>query len=222
MTDPDISVGIQILNFNGADWLRELLPTLCEHADPNSIVYLLDNASTDESVAVFRELMPTGKVIHLAVNCGFSPAYNIAIDTAWADGCDWVCLLNNDIRVSADWIQPVRRIHKLDESIGIIGSGFREWKGSGPNAFMAARHPDWVEQLGTAVHHETDWVEGSAMFIRKSCWQSLGPFDPNYFIFWDEVEYCRRARRHGWKVVLALDSIVEHYGGGSVHSDSGL
>ena len=220
MTDSDVKVGVQILNYNGADWLKELLPTLVEHHDENSVVYLLDNASVDDSVAVFREMLPHGKVIHLAVNCGFSPAYNLAIDTAWADGCDWVCLLNNDIRVSDGWIDPVRRLHQKDSKIGIVGSAFRDWKGSGANAFMKGRHPELASQLGTTTEHDVDWVEGSSMFIRKECWKQLGPFDPNYFIFWDETEYCRRARLNDWRVVLALDSVVEHFGGGSVSSDS--
>ena len=220
MAEERILVGIQILNFNGSDWLREVLPTLADFADQDSVVYLLDNASTDDSISVFRELMPAGKVIHMAVNCGFSPAYNLSIDTAWADGCSWVCLLNNDIHVSQDWIEPVRRIHRADPTTGIVGSSFREWNGSGPNAFMQARYPDWSDQLGESESHEVDWVEGSAMFIRRECWQDVGPFDPNYFIFWDEAEYCRRARQHNWKVVMALDSVVEHFGGGSVHSDS--
>lgn len=215
-----IRIAVQILNYNGKKWLEELLPTLKEHRDSNSVVYLLDNNSEDDSVEYFRSEMADGIVIHLAVNCGFSPAYNVAASTAWAAGCDWLCLLNNDIRVSANWMEPVRRLHKEDSRIGIIGSVFREWKGEGPNEFFKARHPKFVEELGKHVAHDIDWAEGSSMFIRKECWEDLGPFDPNYFIFWDEVEYCRRARNHDWRVVMACDSLVEHFGGGSVASGS--
>lgn len=213
-------IGILILNYNGRAWLEELLPTLVRHADEGSTVYLVDNDSTDDSVPFFRRALPGGVVIALGVNCGYSPAYNVAIDTAYRAGCDWVCLLNNDTRVTEDWLAPIRRAALSDPRIGIIGPAFREWRAEGPNAFFRARYASLTASFGQPVVTDVDWVEGSAMFIRRETWQDVGPFDPDYFIFWDEVDYCRRARRRSWRVVIACDSLVEHYGGGSVHSDS--
>lgn len=215
-----LKVGILILNYNGRAWLEELLPTLACHADEDSTIYLVDNDSSDDSVSYFRRALPDGVVIALGVNCGYSPAYNVAIDTAYRAGCEWVCLLNNDTRVTHRWLDPIRRAALSDTRIGVIGPAFREWKADGPNAFFRARHGSLIDSFGRPVVVDVDWVEGSAMFIRRETWQDVGPFDPDYFIFWDEVDYCRRARLRQWRIVIACDSLVEHYGGGSVHSDS--
>lgn len=211
-----MKIGVLVLNFDGADWLRQLLPTLREFEDPEAAVYLVDNGSVDQSVAVFQQYGPTGKLIQMSVNCGFASAYNLAIELAFADGCDWVCMLNNDTRVSKNWLAPIKRIHHEQPNVGIVGSAFRTWQGEGASAFMCARHPEGAARLGEPNCLDTDWVEGSALFMRRECWWMVGPMDPAYFMYWEEADLCRRARYFRWRVVVALDSVIEHYGGGSV------
>ncbi len=60
-----------------------------------------------------------------------------------------------------------------------------------------------------------DWLEGSSFFIRRQCFEQIGGFDPIYFMYWEDAEYCRRARYFGWRVCIVPGSLCRHFAGGS-------
>ncbi len=82
---------------------------------------------------------------------------------------------------------------------------------------MEGRCKDVIPFMNDPSHHpvDRDWVEGSSFFIRKECYRDIGGFDPLYFMYWEDAEYCRRARFLGWRVVMVPGSRVRHYAGGS-------
>lgn len=188
----------------------------------NVRIYLIDNASTDDSISLTLKDYPTVKIIQMSRNVGFCMAYNVATPIAFADGCDMVVWANNDIRLAADCLRVMQETLARDETIGIVGPAFLDWSSDEPNRYMKEVHPYAVGAMfeGRVDPVPAEWVEGSVLMIRRSCFESVGPLDPDYFFYWEEVDYCRRARHSGWRVMIAPTAIARHYGGGTVENPS--
>lgn len=211
-----MKLGIQILNFNGLRWLPDLIDSLRREALPEQIIYVVDNASTDSSLAWLAEKHPDVRIIRHEDNLGYAEAYNRSIPVAFEDGCDWVCLQNTDTIVRPNWLQPLEAAAQ-DPAIGIMGPCFSEWTGDQPNYYMTGRCPDVIPYMTDSGHPpvDRDWVEGSSLFLRRSCFQQVGGLNPLYFMYWEEADLCRRARRSGWRVVVVPGSLCRHFAGGS-------
>ena len=224
MTDPGESnvlsaprIGIQILNFNGARWLPELLRSLEHCRYPNKIVYLVDNGSTDGSVGEIRESPLDVRVIELGQDHGFAGAYNKSVPTAWEDGCEWVCLLNTDTLVCEGWLDAVATAGSHASSYGVMGPVHWSWESDRPSAFTKARFAGQLARFESEplAWADADWIEGSCFFVRRACWLDLAGLDTRYHFYWEDADFCRRAIRRGWNVGLVAGSHVRHYGGGS-------
>lgn len=211
---------VLILNYNGVGWLPAIYDALAQQDAENVRVYLVDNASTDESITFTINHYPAVKIIQMAQNVGFSMAYNVATPIAFDDGCDTVVWANNDIRLATDCLRIMEETLARDERIGIVGPAFLEWTSDEPNRYMREVNPYALDAMSARRVDPVPvaWVEGSILMIRKRCFESVGPLDPGYFFYWEEADYCRRARHHGWRVVIAPSAIARHYGGGSVGS----
>ncbi|MCR9198650.1 MAG: glycosyltransferase family 2 protein [Planctomycetaceae bacterium] len=207
---------IQILNYNGMKWLPGLMESLSRVTCPEQIIYVVDNASTDDSLAWLQEHYPSVRIIRHDENLGYAEAYNRSIPVAFADGCDWVCLLNTDTLVSPDWLDALASAAS-DPGIGIMGPVFTKWEGSEPNYYMDGRCADVIPFMFDATRSpvDRDWVEGSALFIRRECYQQVGGMNPLYFMYWEEADLCRRARHLGWRVTVVPGSVCRHFAGGS-------
>lgn len=215
-----MKIGIQILNYNGLDWLEGLLASLRKSKLGGSIVYIVDNASDDLSLEYVEKHYPDVVIIKNAFNLGYAAAYNQSIPKAFKDGCDWVCLLNTDTLVTANWLDSIRSAAELDASIGIIGPAFVDWASDEPSDFLKDRYPNVVPYINDVDHGpvDVDWVEGSVFFIKKECFEHIGGLDEIYFMYWEEADFCRRAQYCGWRVVIASGSVCKHYSGGSTVS----
>ncbi|WP_295436372.1 glycosyltransferase family 2 protein [uncultured Thiodictyon sp.] len=210
-------IGVMILNYNGARWLSPLYEALGKAAIGGFRLYLVDNGSHDESIALTLDLFPQVTVLRMPENLGYSMAYNLAMPLAFADGCDWVILANNDIRLEPNCLAELARAAAETPGVGILGPAFLAWDSDEPNYYMRGVYPQVIPamqaRLSSAI--EVDWVEGSFLMVSKFCMDDIGPLDPCFFFYWEEADFCRRARYRGWKVVLVPSAIARHYAGGS-------
>ena len=211
-----MKLGIQILNYNGMRWLPELIDSLKRESVPDQIIYVVDNASSDESLAWLQAEHPDVRIVRHDTNLGYAEAYNRSIPMAFEDGCDWVCLQNTDTIVHPNWLQPLHTAAS-DRSIGIMGPCFTEWDSDRPNYYMPGRCPDVIPHMFDAEQApvDRDWVEGSSFFLRRECFEQVGGLDPIYFMYWEEADLCRRARHADWRVVVVPGSVCRHFAGGS-------
>jgi GT2 family glycosyltransferase len=209
-------IGVMILNRNGRDWLRPLYESLRKQGYPRLKVYLVDNASTDDSVALTQTQYPEVKVIRFSGNAGYCIAYNRAMPFAFADGCQWVVWANNDILLESGCLLEMAKISLQSEGIGVIGPTFYAWDSNEPNYYMKGNHSAAIGpmQKGSSAAVDVDWVEGSFLMVSEKCIANVGWLDPYLFFYWEETDFCRRARRKGWRVVLAPQAIARHYAGG--------
>jgi len=215
-------LGILIINHNGKEWLPPLYESVRNNGYPGSRIYLVDNCSSDGSVDTTLAHYPEVSVIRMPENLGYCMAYNIAMDQAFADGCEWVIWANNDILLEADCLKELARVAQNDPRIGVLGPAFLAWEGDDPNYYMVGNHPQAIPAMRSKSGEPipVEWVEGSFLMVSRRCVESVGPLDPFLYFYWEETDFCRRARHQGWRVVLVPSALARHYAGGwSAHKE---
>lgn len=216
-------IGVLVLNLDGREWLAEVLPALEAQSYEKLCIYVVDNGSSDDSLDYVREAHPSVEVLRFERNFGYSMAYNLCVPLAFADGCEWVVLANNDLRLAPACLAELVDAAVTDPRIGVIGPAFKAWDGDAPSQFMRDRYPALVSRMAVGSGaHDVDWVEGSMLMMSRACWDSTGPLDPDFFFYWEDVDYCRRARVRGWRVCLAPGAIARHYGSGSATAEAAV
>ncbi len=216
------SLGIMVLNQNGAQWLPSLYESLRRQAYPFLKIYLVDNASTDNSVALTQSNYPDVNVLKLSKNAGYCMAYNRTMPIAFSDGCEWVIWANNDLLLEPGCLLEMSRIAIQTHDVGVIGPAFFAWESDEPNYYIRGKHPAAIEpmQNNSPLPLEVDWVEGSFLMVSQRCVREVGWLDPYLFSYWEEADFCRRATRKKWRVLLAPRAHARHYGGGTSSSSN--
>jgi GT2 family glycosyltransferase len=209
-------IGILVLNRNGKRWLPTIYDSIRLNAYPNALVYLVDNNSDDGSVEFTLDKYPDVTIVSLPQNLGYCMAYNLAMTHAFADGCEWVVWANNDVKLEPRCLERLALAAQCDSRIGIVGPAFLEGEGEEPNYYMLGNHPAACSnmKIGSRESIDVEWVEGSFLMVSRQCVQDVGPLDPYLFFYWEETDFCRRARHKGWRVVMTTAALARHYAGG--------
>ena len=223
-----MKLAIVILNWNGKKLLEEFLPSIIRYAD-SADVYVIDNASTDDSVVYLTHAFPTIKQVVLTENFGFAKGYNEGLKQIDAD---LYCLLNNDVEVTENWLKPlIQAFEKTNVSIaqplllqhkersrfdyaGAAG-GFIDKLGF---PYCRGRIFNVLEE-NTNQYNETQncfWASGACFFVRQKVWKELGGFDEDFFMHQEEIDFCWRAFNVGKITQSVGASVVYHVGGASL------
>jgi len=210
------TLGVLILNRNGKTWLPTVYDSLEAEGYWRKRLYLVDNASDDGSVELTMDRYPQVSILRMPQNLGYCMAFNLAMPYAFADGCDWVIWANNDIRLGSGCLNELVRVAQSDSRIGVLGPAFLAWENDEPNYYMLGSHPYAIPAMKSQSRKPIDveWVEGSFLMVSRHCIEAVGPLDPYLFFYWEETDFCRRARHKGWRVVLVPSALARHYAGG--------
>ena len=111
-----MDLAIVILNWNGKNWLEKFLPNVIEHSE-DALIYVIDNASSDDSISFLKENFPMVKIIVNTKNYGFAGGYNEGLKKVQHE---FYCLLNSDVEVTAHWIRPILAIFQRDKNISAV------------------------------------------------------------------------------------------------------
>jgi GT2 family glycosyltransferase len=228
------SVAVVILNWNGQALLEKFLPGVLQSQYPSLQLIVGDNASTDHSVDFVRKNYPDVRIIVNDHNYGFAEGYRKILDQVEAD---YYVLLNSDVEVPSNWIQPVIDLMERDKSIAVAqpkikwqknktqfeyagaAGGFLDLHGY---PFCRGRLFDTVEedlgQYNDSV--EIFWASGAALFIKSEQWKEVGGLDPDFFAHMEEIDLCWRLKNLGYKVVYCPDAEVYHVGGGTLDANN--
>ena len=225
-----MKVAIVILNWNGAAMLRQYLPSVLQYSRDEATVYVADNASTDDSVALLKEHFPEVRLILLEKNWGFAEGYNKALAQIEAD---YYLLLNSDIEVTHHWLTPMIEYmdthpdvaacqpkllsmfdHDQFEYAGACG-GYLDRYGY---PFCRGRIFDTVERDDDQYDYPADilWATGAALLVRARIYNKVGGLDGRFFAHCEEIDLCWRLHIAGWRVVCLPESQVYHVGGGTL------
>jgi GT2 family glycosyltransferase len=226
-----LKLAIVILNWNGKTLLEKFLPSVIEHSSDHDI-YVVDNASTDNSILFLESEHPTINCIKLSQNLGYAGGYNESLKQINADV---YCLLNSDIEVTKNWLSPILKIFKSDPNTHIIQPKILdynqknkfEYAGAGGGFIDQLGYPycrgrifDYIEEdLGQYDDRiEIFWASGACLFIRTESFHSLKGFDGEYFAHMEEIDLCWRAKNKGYKIEYTGASTVYHIGGASLNA----
>lgn len=218
-------VCIVLVNWNG--WKDTTACVLsCMSLDhPRFDVIVVDNGSTDSSVTELRKL-EAATIIEAGRNLGFAGGNNLGIAEALKRGASYVWLLNNDTVVEKDSLSALVDALETDRSIGMVGS--KIYFSDRPDVLWFAGgciSPCW----GRTFHRgegerdrgqydderDVDYVSGASLLVRRSVIEQLGPMPEDYFLYWEETDWCERARQSGWRVTYVPTSRVWHRVGAS-------
>jgi len=223
------SVSIVILNFNGRNYLEKFLPSVTQHSKEHEIV-VADNNSSDGSIDFLKNSYPDIRLISFSENYGFCQGYNRALDQL---DSDIFILLNSDIEVTKDWIDPILKLFDEDEKVAAVqpklldfnhknkfeyaggAGGFIDKYGY---PFCRGRIFDTIEtDIGQYDDtREIFWATGACLFIRAHLYKSFGGFDADFFAHMEEIDLCWRMKLEGYKVFHCGESMVYHVGGGTL------
>jgi GT2 family glycosyltransferase len=215
------SVYIIILSYNGSRWLEACLASVLATEYPHFKIILVDNASSDNSVELARNRYPQVAVIVNNHNYGFSEGNNIGIRSALSAGADYVVLLNQDTRVTPQWLGELISAGESDKKIGILGAVQLKYDNDDFNSWTMSAMREHLGELKDPTRHPiptwipVEWVEGACFAIKREVLEKIGLLDPIYFAFYEEIDFCRRASYHGFSVALVPRSRIHHYRGGS-------
>ncbi|WP_266368858.1 glycosyltransferase family 2 protein [Tellurirhabdus rosea] len=222
-------LAVVILNYNGRAFLEQFLPSVLAHSSGHA-VYVADNASTDDSVALLEKRFPEVRLIRLAQNEGYAGGYNRALAGVEAR---YFLLLNSDVEVTANWLAPlldlmrrhpgaaacqpkIRSFHQKEqfEYAGAAG-GYIDPLGY---PFCRGRIFDTVEPDRGQYDDERRifWATGACMLVRADVFRQLGGFEAAFFAHMEEIDLCWRLQNAGHEIWYCPRATVYHVGGGTL------
>jgi len=223
------SVAIVILNYNGRNFLEKFLPSVLASSYSNKEIIVADNCSTDDSVEVLKQFSSV-KVLLLDKNYGFAEGYNQALQSITAD---YYVLLNSDVEVTLQWIEPVIEIMENNKKIAACQPKVLSYKEKSYFEYAGAAG-GWIDSLGYPFsrgrvfdEHEKDfgqyndnaeifWATGAAMFVSASAFHEVKGFDGFFFAHMEEIDLCWRLQLAGYTIMSCPASVVYHVGGGTL------
>lgn len=146
-------------------------------------------------------------------NRGFAGGANLGLAHAVSAGYEFAMLLNADATIEVDTIERMSQCMRADDAIGICGPAINEGNGAG---LIAGARIDWRRGVVEDLHAEggavwdVDYVPGCGMLVRLSAVESVGMFDEQFFLYWEDADLCVRATRRGWRVVVCGDVELRH------------
>ena len=227
-------VAVVILNWNGQHHLETYLPSVLEHTPSDTRVWVVDNGSTDDSVAWLRaHRSPQVQLVELDQNLGFAAGYNEGLKQIDAEV---YVLLNSDVRMDGPWVEPVLAAmeeHGWDVASPLLVQDVRPsmcehagaaggWMDKDGYPFCLGRLFESVEPVDAwlAQNREVFWASGACFFIRKEAWLHAKGFDGSLFAHMEEIDLCWRLKNEGKRVGCVGTVRVRHLGGGTLQTTS--
>ncbi len=229
------SVSVIIVSWNTRELLRRCLNSV--YASPPGLdleVIVVDNGSHDGSVEMVRSHFPATNLIVTKENLGFARANNLAIARARGD---YLLLLNADAELTGSALPDMVRCAHDDPAAGIVGPRLLNSDGTTqssrrrfPTAATAVLEstvlqrwfPDhralrayYVLDRSDDDQQQVDWLVGACLLVRSEAARAAGPLDEGFFMYSEELDWCHRFAKHGWKVVYYPLARVIHHGGQS-------
>jgi GT2 family glycosyltransferase len=224
---------VVILNHNGKALLESFLSGVVKYSYPHRIV-IVDNASTDDSLAFVATYFPHIECIQHDKNEGFARGYNLALRKIKAK---YYILINADIEVTGNWIKPILELMEKDEYISACQPkilSYRkpeqfEYAGAAGGFIDLLGYPFCRGRLFASIEKDQGqyddtraifWASGACMFLRSSVFWELGGFDEFLFAYYEEIDLCWRMQRYGYKIYYCGHSKVYHVGSATVGADN--
>ena len=240
---PSPQVAVVVVSYNTRDLLINCLASIVESTNPDHVeIIVVDNASSDGSVAAVRETYPKVMTIANPANVGFGVACNQAIR---ASAAPFILLLNSDAAITPQSFQALLDVMNTSAHCGAAGCRLVDAAGlETPNtrnfltpfnqAFEQAGVMQGVNWKYLRRSHcptpgptpgptpdvnqqdcSVDWIDGACLMVRRAALDQVGLFDEQFFMYSEDEDLCFRLREHGWTICYAATGDARHQGAAS-------
>ena len=212
-------IAIIVLNWNGKEDTIRCLDSLKRLTYSHYSIIVVDNGSKDGSLDQFNRMYPEIETIQNETNLGYAGGNNVGIRRALQMGVKYVLLLNNDTIVDPRLLNNLVDEMESDSSIGIAGPTVFDY--SSQNSVQATGgRVDWMRGRARRVRGvpferstDVDCVSGSCLLARTEAVYMVGCLDEDYFAHWEEIDWCIRFKKAGYRVVWVQSAKIWHKGG---------
>jgi GT2 family glycosyltransferase len=232
-----IDLSIIIVSWNVAELVAACLNSIVANTADLRLhleIIVVDSASTDDTIAVLRERFPHVKLLQQSENLGFTRCNNIGLQAAVGRH---LMLLNPDTEVIGNALYRMVEYLNQNSNVGVVGPHTLNTDGTTqstrrhfPNLLTAFFESTWLQRFApkSLLEHyyvndgagddsilDVDWMQGSALMIRREVYEQIGGLDEGYVMYSEEMDWCRRAKNAGWRAVYLGTAQIIHHGGKS-------
>lgn len=213
-------VFIIILNWNGKDDTLKCLESVekLQNTSYKLQAIVVDNGSSDESAEEIEKRYKDIKILKNTKNLGFSAGNNVGIKYALENGADRVIILNNDTVVpknflgllenEADIAGPVIKFKHAGRWVYDYGGYLNWWIGR-------PKHSELPHHTLYPIPYTIHYLSGCCLAVKRVVFERIGLFDERFFLYFEDVDFCLRAKKAGFKIALDPNVVIFHKLGGS-------
>lgn len=217
------SVHVIVLNWNGKQDTARCLESLARLEPPEDgeiVTWVVDNGSTDGSMAELGPRFPWARFLAIERNLRYAGGNNRGLEAALAGGADFVVFLNNDTEVDPALVRELIAEADRRPSAGLLGPRITD--GAGRVWFAGGQVSTWLgwtwhQGGGGAAARDAGYLTGCCLLGRREALEKLGGFDEGYYLYAEDTDLCLRARSAGWTCRFVPSAHLVHY----VSSSSG-
>lgn len=220
-------VAVLILNWNGKQDTLDCIASLKRARAPDLFSTLvIDNGSTDDSVLAIRASFPDIPILETKENLGYAGGCNAGIRWALGKSFEWILLLNNDTVVESNFIDAFLTAARAQPKAAILGA--KAYAHGNPRlidsfaGYWDAASAEFIDpakgkpdEIAFEQMQKADYVCGCALFMHRTVPEAIGLLDERFFLFWEEADFCMRARRKGFEIWTAPQAKLYHKGSAS-------
>lgn len=176
-------------------------------------IIVVDNASTDGSPEAVARDFDFVKLIRNKENLGYAGGNNVGMKYAIEHGADYVLLLNDDVVVEPNFLKELVNVAENDPKIGAVGPNIKFEESSIKKYYGKSYFGITYKKLSNLNKpEETDYMFGTAILVKKEVIMTVGLLDPNFFLYAEDVDWCYRMKKAGYKIVYVPSAKVCHSG----------
>jgi GT2 family glycosyltransferase len=216
----EYKVYIIVVTYNGIQWIENCLNSIIKSSIKNDVV-VVDNNSTDGTTDLIIEKFPNVHLIRCTKNLGFGKANNIGLKIALEQNADYVFLLNQDASIESNTIEGLIRIHLDNPQYWILAPIRKTDNLHIENDVLSNIFSKGATNLisdlilGNPVSdiYTLSFIGAAGWLLPIACIRNIGGFDPLFFHYGEDNDYCERVLNHGYKIGLAVNYFITHYVG---------
>ncbi|MFZ1538464.1 MAG: glycosyltransferase family 2 protein [Chromatiaceae bacterium] len=211
-----MKIGVVIPTYRGERWIRGCLDSLRTACTLPTEIIVVDNASDDQTPAIITQEFPEVTLIRNSANRGFAAAINCGLRVTVSRGCDFGVILNQDMLVPADWLLTLINNSQVDQP-AVFSALELTYEGTGMEPAVRKNLFDQAPTLFDDIllrdlkdRYRVFTAYGGCLAIHRDVLKQVGFFDENFFLYCEDIDYCRRATRLGIAVWLLPQWRVRH------------
>lgn len=220
------SVAVVLINYNGEEVLADCINSLIDNTGDDMEIVVVDNGSEDDSMSYIEYHYPYVHTVYMKENIGWGAGCNVGMQLAFDNGAEYVLLLNTDTEIEEGMIWELLKY--CDDNTLAIPRIYRDkkdkenslWYSGGKIDYEAADVKQTLFQYNVTddscnVPRKVEFATGCCMMISKDSWERAGGFDEDYFLYYEDVDYCMRLKEQKIGIMYVPKAALWHKVGGS-------